>query len=242
MENLGLGSGVAEPGYGCVDAAFLVDRIQSQEQLTGATGGRYQRVISGVLDGVAADELAAAEGLSLEKVRRLREELRCNLGQYDRDAGLLEEYPLLRRAAERCWRRREDRLESGRRGAVQRQRRTASRHAELEQRSKDQLEDLRTNTLRYVFEGRVTPVGRLGEPVVWVRPGLPPRAGRVAEIRRTRLMVLLTEDGRQVSVPRGRLRATAGVDASALRLDNLLLDSGMSAEELEHYRRLAPGA
>lgn len=82
------------------------------------------------------------------------------------------------------------------------------------------------------------PVGLIGESVVWVRPGLPPRRATVVQGRRTRLVVELADDGRRVSVVRTRMRATRSVDAVALTLENVLTDNGMTAAELVEFRRV----
>ncbi len=229
LEDLGLIGGAEDPGFDGVDAAELLDRILSRAH---TWRPRFDRVVTGVLAGETLDDLAAAEGLSRSRIGQLREEFRGDLAELDRAVGLLEGYPELRRAAQRWWRPREDRAEA--RTAQQAARRADEAHARA-----GLLESLRADARRLVLEGRVLPVGRVGEPVVWVRPGLAARRGTVVECRRTRLVVELVGDGRRVAVVRPRLRATAAVDPAVLKLEHFLADSAMSEDELDDYRRLA---
>lgn len=230
-----LGAVFDEPGFDEVDADVLVERL-----LLGAglrRGERLRRIVKGVLGGATAGELAAQEGVSRQAIWLVCEEFRCELGQLDRATSLLDGYPLLQRAAQRCWDRREARLEPGRRAVEERGTQQVARRLESARRRGNQLADLRADAVRYVREGLVTPVGLIGEPVVWVRPGLPPRRATVVEGRRTRLVVELADGGRRVSVARARLRATADVDAGAPTLENFLSNNGMTATELVEFRR-----
>lgn len=221
---LGLETSSEDADFDEVDAELLVQQILWA--LGPRLSPRRRRIIAAILAGCAPAAIAAAEGVCRETVRAAVVEFRGELRS--QALNLFDGYLLLRGAAQRC-----RPLQPPSVRPVHRRRREADR------RRADDLAAARADAARYALEGRLIPIGLIGEPVIWVRPGLPPRTATIRECHGRHLVIELDGDGRRATVFRPRLRATPQVKTSSLAWENILPDSGMTADELVAFRGLA---